>query len=57
MIKKEHTVTKNDSEGYIMFSNPPEDPESPATFDLLMLTIPARPINVQMVSVVCGCPI
>lgn len=35
-------MTQNDSEGYIMFSNPWEGPESPATFALLVLVIPAQ---------------
>lgn len=35
-------MTQNDSEDYIMFSNPQEGPECPATSALLMFVIPAQ---------------
>lgn len=37
-----HRMTQNDSEGYIMFSNPQEGPESSTTFALLMFVILAQ---------------
>lgn len=42
-------MTQNDSEGYIMSSNPWEGLESPATFALLVLVIPARLTRIRVV--------
>ena len=39
-----------------MFWNPPEGPESSATFALLMLIIPIHMTSVRAVFVVCGHP-
>lgn len=39
-----------------MFSNPWEGPESPATFALLVLVIPARLTRIRVVFLVCGHP-